>query len=107
MVHRRGLFKTTLLICGPLIILSAFAIWMSPLGLGFKDGVSDRLKSHSILTAYQFVFYSAPVSVLVALPLSSGMAMNDRTRQLGFQILIATTIILIPAQWLFIFWLSS
>jgi len=106
-VRRSGLFTAILLFCGPLIVLSSFLVWMSPLGLGFSAEAGARLKSPLVMTAYWATFLSGPIAVFGMLPLSASMSIYERTRKLGFQILIVTTVLLIPAQLFFLLWLSS
>lgn len=59
------------------------------------------------MTAYWATFLSGPIAVFGMLPLSASMSIYERTRRLGFQILIVTTVLLIPAQLFFLLWLSS
>jgi hypothetical protein len=80
---------------------------MSPLGLGFSAEAGARLKSPLVMTAYWATFLSGPIAVFGMLPLSASMSIYERTRKLGFQILIVTTVLLIPAQLFFLLWLSS
>jgi hypothetical protein len=104
---QKGLFTGTFLLCAPIVLIASFFVWMSPFGLGFSDGAKERLNTLFGLVGYQMLFWSAPIAVFGGLPLSATLATSERSRRLGFHILLGLVFILIPLQFLFITWLSS
>jgi len=103
---RDGLFGSLLFVCAPIVIISSLMFWFAPLGLGFQDGVSQRMQNPFVVITYWTFFISAPCAVFGALPLSAAFATRPNTRRLGFQTLLGTTLVLQPAHFLFILWLT-
>jgi len=104
---QKGLFTGTFLLCAPIVLIASFFVVMSPLGLGFSDGASERLNTYIGLVGYWVLILSAPLAVLGGLPLSASLAISEHSRRWGFRILLGLVFILIPLQFLFITWLSS
>lgn len=80
---KSSLWSVTPLIA--LCVMTTFAYWMAPLGLGFSDQVGEKLNSPPFFKFFIFVYWVGPFALMVALGalLISGFGFLKKSKLIG------------------------